>query len=551
MRQKLMYLGLIMVLMTGISSCTKNAKVAKLLKHIPDNCDVVMAGDLETVVKSLGGEIKDERIKLPSSVTSIPELNIEKGIEEINDKVKEMGINPEACAIAGGFEGDHFILAMIDDEKKFKNYIDSEGYDLEREEDGVTYYLSEPGKEKIGPMQVAALKGKFVYISSEYGVEGKEAVKNLKKKVEAAKDGPMSKTAAGKYLCEGNVGGIFVKIPKETYSELTAMGISSSLTRAFGSVAMNIDMQGEDATVRFKIFDSSGDKIDPKDLEDVAEMVDLETKINPEALKYFGKTNNFVYAFALKELNIEKIMKGAEGPQITILKNYLGKLEGTIAVGIGVKDGLDGMARLSMLKDSSALDMTLVAQTKKGEAESIVSDLKVLMKSQEVPVEEYGSGLKVEIDGISIYVESKGDFIVMSTQRISDDGGSPAVEALKFEDEIMALAISYPTSDALVKDLGVSRGISASLTFDYKKMEGTLHFTIDGSKGEGFLAEMIQIVKDCMSNQKTIEAKLEKLYKEKYGDQLSDKIFGMDTAELEEEAVVEEEIIASADTAAY
>lgn len=551
MRQKLMYLGLMMVLMTGLSSCSKNAKVAKLLKQIPDNCQMVAAGDMETLVKSAGGEIKDNQVKLPSSITSIPELNIEKGIDEINDMVKEMGINPEACAVVGNFESNPFFLAMIDDEKKLTKYLDNEGYDLDKEEDGVAYYLNEPRKDDYGKVRVAALKGKYVYMQSDYFAEGKELVKSLKKKIEAAKENPLSKTAAGKYLCDGNVGGIFVKIPKEAYSELTAMGISNSLTRAFGSVAMNIDMQGEDATVRFKIFDSNGDNIDPKDLEDLADMVDLETKINPEALKYFGKNNNLVYAFALKELNLGKIMKGAQGPEISLLKSYLGKLEGTIAVGIGMKDGLDGLVRLGM-NDMSALDMTVVAQTKKGEAESLVSDMKALLKEGGLPIEESGSGLKMEVNGLTLYVEGRGDFLVVSTQRITEDGGSPALDALKFEDEIMALAISYPASDALVKDMGVSRGITASLTFDYKNMEGTLHCTVDGAKGEGFLAEIFQIVSDCMANQKTIEAKYEKLYKEKYGDGFFDDISDADTAfALYDEVDILEETVVEYDSAAY
>lgn len=68
MKTRLLQWSFAIVAMMIAAACSENGKadIKSLLEHLPDNADMVAAGNLKTVVESAGGRLDRSGITLPS-----------------------------------------------------------------------------------------------------------------------------------------------------------------------------------------------------------------------------------------------------------------------------------------------------------------------------------------------------------------------------------------------------------------------------------------------------------------------------------------------------
>ena len=113
-----------------------------------------------------------------------------------------------------------------------------------------------------------------------------------------------------------------------------------------GYVCINSKLDGDEAEARLKLFDENGKA---KTTEDWNKMMDIKAKIDPEALAYMSPEESLIYAVSMKNINWDKYMdqfdsSGRLSRQdksfLTIVKSYLEKFDGTVAIGVALADSV-------------------------------------------------------------------------------------------------------------------------------------------------------------------------------------------------------------------
>ena len=123
-------------------SCSDNAKMKNLLENIPDNADVVYVGNVKTVLESAGGKIENSQIVLPEYITNEMASGDTKEYDEMNDFLKDSGIDLEACALMYSFKKNvPVMLFALEDNDKFVKAIKDKEFEKDTEENDVTIYV--------------------------------------------------------------------------------------------------------------------------------------------------------------------------------------------------------------------------------------------------------------------------------------------------------------------------------------------------------------------------------------------------------------------------
>lgn len=529
MKKNFIYLCMLIAVTACFSSCSKNKNIEKLLKHVPSNIDEVSVGDLKTIVESSGSSIKDGQIKIASDLESILPSDVTKSIDRLNEEMSEKGLSTKGMAQARKSGEYSMDIYPIENKDKFNKWLKDEDYEEvpSAKENGVSFYAKKNKGlysyyEVIGVDSDVAIQF-YSYDNDSDGDEA-DAVKPLAKVIAKAHEENILKTDAGAYLCKSNTGGVYVKLADQS-DDLSYMGLNNKLARLMGSMVIKGDLKKDNAVVSFKLFDKSGNNFSKDDLAGLEDLVDLDAKINSDALAYFGKNQNLVVAASLQSLNFKKLVSGDEAFN-NLINNYVSKLGGTVALGFGLKGGLKDMMKLSLGNPNpSIFDLTVVMEAKDGNASSLLKEFKELLSTGSVDYTGSGSKLQIEIPGTTdskIYVEAQDKFLVLSTSPIAKSNDSPAVEELKGTDKLLAAALSLPASHQLLKDLEITQDISATFEVNVKKLEAELKISIEGGKKKGFIANAIDLyASSLLSNEKKLSSMYDQIWEENYQEYLS------------------------------
>lgn len=517
MKKNLLKLCAGLVLTLLVTACSKNPRMSALLEKLPADADVVVVGDLKTVVESAGGSVDGSKVKLSSFITDEMKGRAERELDELLDKVEDSGVDASACAGVGNFDDrEPTYVFKIEDKEKFIQYIEDEDFDNDDEEDGVTYYLKENGNSYSTYGSCIAIDGDVAYAVFDVWEGGDfNPVKHVRKIIRNAKEESFGSTKFADYIDNGNAFGMAIKMPKELKRELKKAGLSNDLANLYtGVLCVRGSLDSDNAELNFKMFESDGKE---KDTSALDKYMKTDGYINAKALAYLGEKDVFVYALSVKDVDWDKYLDdyvsnvGGDRASLAVVKSYLEKLDGTVALGIGLNDGITSMAKIERGKEvMKELPLTLVAETKEGKAKSIMNDLKALLKKQGVTFKSTSNyGLKIEMpdNNGSVNIASRGDLLIFSNHDIKESNSNPTVKAGGFDKANAVLALVLKKDNKLAKDLGLRSDIQAIFSCDVKGMEGTLKLSMDGDKSVGIIGKMAKEVLEVVNNANKIAEK--------------------------------------------
>jgi len=554
MKKNFLLLSVLLLALLTVSSCS-NSKMNDLLDQIPEDMDIVFVGNVKTVLESAGGSIKDDKIVLPSFITNEMSANAEKKLNEVNDILKHSGLDPDAIAVFGNFDYSvPIVLFSITDNKKFVAAIEDEGYDEKDSNDGMVIYskkVYEGSSSEYDNYSYLAVKDSYAYFIECVWVGSKfKPNKTLERIVEDAKESPFGASKFADYVTSGNAFGVCIRLPHELHTEMKEMGVSSTVLDLYnGVVCMQGSLENDKMSINLKMFDKDGKAIDLKGLEDI---FDFKAKISSGSLAYLGKNEQLVMAISLKDMDWDKYLNACVGmtgisrsdqAKLPLVKSYLEKLDGTVAIGMGINNGLESVFSLATGKNMlQQMAVTVVIETKDGQAAGVVKDLKGLLDSTETSYKQTKNGMTLNIPGqnASIYINAEGNNIVISNNEIRKGSDNSAVKAFDFTDDLGAMAIYFNKDNKLFKDLKIDNDVLLTVSSNVEDFESSLRLEIKGGDTKGIIAKIAKIVTDIIAQKDDLNARLEEFYEQSYKAGYHE--YGDVADEVLEDTVVVEEV---------
>lgn len=526
-------------------ACSNDHKMYALLKQIPSDADVVVVGNVKTVLESAGGSINDSKIKLPSE---IKDKIHGSDFDDFNDFLKDAGVDLDACAMIFTYKDNSYPVCIfaLNDKKKFVKAIEAEDFNEKDNEDNIVFYAKKTYESDYDDDK----KYTHIAISDDYAYMIQDVWKNsdfkperaIKKLISYAEKDDFAGTAFGNYITSGNAVGIAARIPKELRSEMSRAGVPSSLREMYnGVVCFKGTLTKEDAVVDMAFFDEDGKK---KDISVLEKFANFDTKVNANALAYMGKNDFFVAAASLKDFKWDKVFESvadangfsrSDRAQISVLTSYLEKIDGTVAYGLGLTNGMESIYDLAAYNIEGLLSVTCVVETKQGKARTIVNDLKGLLESQQIPFADSSNGFTLNIPDteIKVYVQAVENFVVLANHEISKTNENPALKAVNFAEYVSAAALVLDKNNKLMHDLDVDNDVIVTLAAD-KPFEGTMRLSVKGgNSSDGVLAKLIKVVVGIADQADKIEQRVDERRREAYGNAYDyvqqDDMYAIDT----------------------
>lgn len=513
-KKKLLYIlpavlavGVIVAVVVALSG---SSKMKNLLKQVPADAEIVAVGNVQTILESAGGKIEDSKISLPSFFTDFLGKEKMKDVDKANEFLKKSGIDPEACAVFGFFKKNNpVVLFALNDAKQFVKTIEEEGF-KEKDKDGdITIYTKkvyegyEPEYDDYGYI---AINGNYAYwIERVWAGSDLRPTSFLPQVIKDAADKNFADTPYGSYILEGNAGGVAFKWPKEMRQMMRENGVPSDLLSIYdGTVCLRGNLKKEKAEVVMKMFDENGKELDADLFKD---FMDPSAQIDKKALKLLGKDEVMVMAASLKEVKWDKYadlitgtarMSRAEKAQINVVFDYLKNVEGTVAAGFGLTNGMESVKQMNSHDEvMRAFSATLVVETKDGKAKRIMDDLKGLMEKMRMPFEDQAKGFTIDLSQMGaegkVYAGIVDDFIVVANHPIKEDGRNIWANEGDLTDYISAFGLWLKKDNKLMRDLGLPYEVKFTVCCKPKSMETSMVLEIDGDDNPGVIAGIAKL----------------------------------------------------------
>lgn len=494
-----------------LTGCSRSCSSTDFLKRIPADADVVVVGDVESVVKSLGGELKGSDLKLPSYLTSELDKELDK-IQETLEALKASGVDAKKVAIAVNYKDyQPIVVFKIDDKKKLKKFLESEDFEADDEEDGITFYCKNINYEwgAYSSSCVAVYKGFGYFADRVYDSETKNKARSIVNRfIDSAKEESYASTKMGDYVASAKTVGVAIKFPKELKKDDE---IPADLRKILGGyIGIQADLDGDELKMKFKITDEEGKT---PDMSFLSKYVDYKKRINDKALKYLDKDQAIVEAMSLKEFKFSRItdnlnLSTYEKAQFNAVEPYLKKIDGTVVIGMGITNGLESVKSLTKSKDiTENISFTAVVETKDGGAKKIMNDLKELIENN-ADVTKNGEGYKVSVKGETFYMTAEDDFFILSTSAIKKSDANPALNLMDFDDFNLAYALVFTKDNPLMKDLEIKNNVSLTGGFNFEDCEGEIVLKVTGADKAGILENIARMVIGIYNNRQEIQSKL-------------------------------------------
>ncbi len=297
-----------------------------------------------------------------------------------------------------------------------------------------------------------------------------------------------------------------------------------------GTFCMRGELAENQCTVNFKLFDRDGKEVSA---EQFAKYYDTSATINEKALALLGKDEFVIGAVSLKNMNWDNFadmfagaahMSRSDRAGLNAVLGYLEKIDGTVAYGFGLTNGLESVASMSNGKDPlNQFSATLVVETKEGKAKQMVEDMKGFLEKAQFPFDETLSGLSVPLErtGVSgsIYIKQADNFIVLANHPIQESNDNALVKETNLADNLAAFCIGLDKDNKLMRDLDVDNNVRLIAYTKPNVMESSMVLEIDGNNDGGVIAKFAKIVIKIMDQSKDIERRFENAYtpEEDYG----------------------------------
>lgn len=514
------FLCLVMAVVLSVS-CTDNTKMQNLLENIPENTDFVFVGSVKTVLESAGGKIENSKIVLPNYISNEMKEGDAEKFDEANNFLKDAGIDIEACAVMMSFRNFSPILVFaLEDQQKFVDVLKQQGYQKDSDKGDAVFYMK-PSESSYGSPNYVALNGSFAYVIMEnYLRSDFNAISYLERVIEDAAEANYADTPSGEYILGTNGGGLATKLPAKLKNEMREEG----LLNAEANVLLNAvycvrgELTSNKATVECKVFPEDGDEFDT---EKLAKLFDIKSEVSDEALKLLGSQENIVMAMSMKDANWDEVsnliattshLSRSEKAQMNAVFSYLEKINGTVAIGLGVTNGIESFIKID--KEQEVLNQfsaTIVIETKEGKAKLLIEDMKGMLEQLRLPFNEDATGFSINLDnmGGTVYVKQVDNFIVVANHAINKDNDNPVVKRADFSNCIAAFYMGLNSNDKLAKDLGVKDNITIGICCKPKDGKAYMSLEIDGSSDSGVIEKVARLL---LNSQKKVEQRMREAY---------------------------------------
>ena len=507
MKKLLYHLGLclsVILLATGCGS--KN--LAELLEHVPADADFVITGDIKTILESAGGKAEGSEVKMPDYIGTMQSDRDAREMEKDLQWLKNSGIDVTSGAVVFLKYQDRapFIVFAITDKDKLKKALEVEGFNENDKVDDVDIYVKKDEGEygSYTRNSYVAIDGGYGYWIPDVWSDDDKGMKMIKQYLLSLSNHTMASTDIADYVSEGNVAGMIAKLPSELRREMAKAGVPEEMANLYsGYVCINSKLDGDEAEARLKLFDENGKA---KTTEDWNKMMDIKAKIDPEALAYMNPEESLIYAVSMKNINWDKYMDQLDSSGrlsrqdksfLTIVKSYLEKFDGTVAIGVGLKNGkasIEAIDRGEKVLDH--LPVTIVAQTKEGKAASLIKDIKSLLGNQnELFYTSTSNGLRLTLpkEAGTLWLEAKDNMLILSTLPVKK-GSNPVAEHVNFQDYIFAAALHLGKDNPLMRDFDVKSDLTATIAFDAEAGEAVLKLKMTGDGEAGLIERFLRSV---------------------------------------------------------
>lgn len=507
MKKLLYHLGLCLSVILLATGCGSN-NLAELLEHVPADADFVITGDIKTILESAGGKAEGSEVKMPDYIGTMQSDRDAREMEKDLQWLKNSGIDVTSGAVVFLKYQDRapFIVFTITDKDKLKKALEVEGFNENDKVDDVDIYVKKDEGEygSYTRNSYVAIDGGYGYWIPDVWSDDDKGMKMIKQYLLSLSNNTMASTDIADYVSEGNVAGMIAKLPSELRREMAKAGVPEEMANLYsGYVCINSKLDGDEAEARLKLFDENGKA---KTTEDWNKMMDIKAKIDPEALAYMSPEESLIYAVSMKNINWDKYMdqfdsSGRLSRQdksfLTIVKSYLEKFDGTVAIGVGLKNGkasIEAIDRGEKVLDH--LPVTIVAQTKEGKAASLIKDIKSLLGNQnELFYTSTSNGLRLTLpkEAGTLWLEAKNNMLILSTLPVKK-GSNPVAEHVNFQDYIFAAALHLGKDNALMRDFDIKNDLTATLAFDAEEGELVLKVKMTGEGETGLIERFVRSV---------------------------------------------------------
>ncbi|MDY4568293.1 MAG: DUF4836 family protein [Alloprevotella sp.] len=507
MKKLLYHLGLCLSVILLATGCGSN-NLAELLEHVPADADFVITGDIKTILESAGGKAEGSEVKMPDYIGTMQSDRDAREMEKDLQWLRNSGIDVTSGAVVFLKYQDRapFIVFAITDKDKLKKALEVEGFNENDKVDDVDIYVKKDEGEygSYTRNSYVAIDGGYGYWIPDVWSDDDKGMKMIKQYLLSLSNHTMASTDIADYVSEGNVAGMIAKLPSELRREMAKAGVPEEMANLYsGYVCINSKLDGDEAEARLKLFDENGKA---KTTEDWNKMMDIKAKIDPEALAYMSPEESLIYAVSMKNINWDKYMdqfdsSGRLSRQdksfLTIVKSYLEKFDGTVAIGVGLKNGkasIEAIDRGEKVLDH--LPVTIVAQTKEGKAASLIKDIKSLLGNQnELFYTSTSNGLRLTLpkEAGTLWLEAKDNMLILSTLPVKK-GSNPVAEHVNFQDYIFAAALHLGKDNALMRDFDIKNDLTATLAFDAEEGELVLKVKMTGEGETGLIERFVRSV---------------------------------------------------------
>lgn len=505
MKKLFYHLGLCLSVIILTTACGSN-RLAELLEHVPADADFVITGDIKTILESAGGKAEGSEVKMPDYIGTMQSDQDAREMEKDLQWLKNSGIDVTSGALVYLKYQDRapFIVFAITDKDKLKKALEVEGFNENEKVDDVDIYVKkDEGEYGSSTISYVAIDGGYGYWIPEMWSDDYKGM--MKRYLLSLSNHTMASTDMGDYVSEGNVACMIAKLRSELRREMTKAGMPEEMANLLysGYVCINSKLDGDEAEARLKLFDENGKA---KTTEDWNKMMDIKAKIDPEALAYMSPEESLIYAVSMKNINWDKYMdqfdsSGRLSRQdksfLTIVKSYLEKFDGTVAIGVGLKNGKASIETIDRgEKVLDHLPVTIVAQTKEGKAASLIKDIKSLLGNQnELFYTSTSNGLRLTLpkEAGTLWLEAKDNMLILSTLPVKK-GSNPVAEHVNFQDYIFAAALHLGKDNALMRDFDIKNDLTATLAFDAEEGELVLKVKMTGEGETGLIERFVRSV---------------------------------------------------------
>lgn len=506
-------MGILMLITLVAASCTqsKDSQTGDILNRIPDNADMVFVGNLNTIIEAAGGSAKNGQITLPPYISEILSETQQAKWEETKKIINDSGVDTDVCAVMAYYEKETeeypVIIFHLSDKDKFLKFIESNGYQESYNENGTVIYNGEETETETeyGPStqyNCIGVNDAYAYYVPQIAEGMYDPYMSLDYIIGRAAESPYSKTAFASYLTSGNAMGAAIKTPIELSKTIMAGGMPLTVKNMpEGVICMTGDMEKEKMTVKVKYCDNEGKPLNV--LGDCSALADTKARINADALAYLGENECFVEAVSLKNMDWDKSlqlvannMSRTERATLPIIKQYLEKIDGTVAIGMGLNDGVDAREKLNTTP-LTAVSFSLIIETKNGEARKLLDDAQNMLESFGMQYEKTSDGISMAVPGMEgfIALEAHGDIIVLANHKIAKSSKQPVLKAFDFGKHQAAMVLCLGRDNKLMSDMKVKNDVLLSVFSNAEESEATMELQIKGGKSDGIIANAADIAK--------------------------------------------------------